>query len=81
MNTVIPPFPIPPVSLFNMYPEGTFGKSPFKNDSAQSFVHTYRRRFQRRNALTCFVSGATWCVCPLVFLPVVVLELALPPFV
>mmetsp|Transcript_37333 Transcript_37333/g.84592 ORF Transcript_37333/g.84592 Transcript_37333/m.84592 type:complete len:243 (-) Transcript_37333:351-1079(-) len=49
------------VSLFNMYPEGTFGRTPVKNDSVLSFAHIYRRRFRGRNALTCFISGATWC--------------------
>ena len=48
------------VSLFNMYPEGTFGKSHVRNDSVRSFAHVYRRRLRGRNALTCFISGTTW---------------------
>ena len=50
------------VSLFNMYPAGTFGKPPpGANTSARAFAAAYRRRLRGRTALTCFVSGATWC--------------------
>lgn len=50
------------LSLFNMYPEGTYGKPP-KNAStpALRFAAAYRRRLAGRNALTCFVSGALLC--------------------
>ena len=50
------------VSLFNMYPDGTFGLPPHNATSASArFSHAYRRRFEGRNALTCFVSGAALC--------------------
>ena len=49
------------VSLFNMYPAGTFGKPPpGANTSARAFAAAYRRRLRGRTALKEFVSGATW---------------------
>ena len=50
------------VSLFNMYPDGTWGP-PSDNSSspAQRFAETYRRRFEGRNALTCFIAGSSLC--------------------
>ncbi len=49
------------VSLFNMYPDGTWGKPPPNASAALSFAHAYRRRLKARNALVCFVSGAALC--------------------
>ena len=49
------------VSLFNMYPDGTWGSSPTNHSPALNFAAAYRRRLRARNALVCFVSGATLC--------------------
>ncbi|KAL1518942.1 hypothetical protein AB1Y20_003213 [Prymnesium parvum] len=49
------------VSLFNMYPDGTWGKPANSTDPANSFAFVYRRRLRGRNALTCFISGHAWC--------------------
>ena len=49
------------VSLFNMYPDGTWGSAPPNATAAQRFAAAYTRRFEGRNALTCYVSGVTLC--------------------
>ena len=50
------------VSLFNMYPDATFGAAPPNaSDAAVRFESAYRRRLHSRNALTCFVGGASLC--------------------
>ena len=49
------------VSLFNMYPDGTFGTAPRNASAAERFAAAYRRRFAGRNALTCFTAGLSLC--------------------
>ena len=50
------------VSLFNMYPDGTWGKPPPNATTpAQRFDDSYRRRLEGRNALTCFIAGFSLC--------------------
>ena len=49
------------VSLFNMYPDGTWGSAPSNHSPALNFAAAYRRRLRGRNALVCYVSGATLC--------------------
>ena len=44
-----------------MYPDGTWGSSPTSHLPALNFAAAYRRRLRARNALVCFVSGATLC--------------------
>jgi len=45
------------VSLFNMYPDSTWGRLG-SNGSTARFAEVYRRRFGSRNALTCHFAAA-----------------------
>ena len=47
-------------ALSGWYRAGTWGKA-HSNHSATNFGAVYRRRLRARNALTCFISGATLC--------------------
>ena len=50
------------VSLFNMYPDNTFGRPPPNaTTAALRFEDAYRKRFYGRNALTCFIAGTSLC--------------------
>jgi hypothetical protein len=44
-----------------MYPDGTWGAPPRNATAAERFAAAYHRRFQGRNALTCFISGVGLC--------------------